>query len=159
MSGTWHFYVDDYRFTNLIKRPDKIVNTQCNSAIEPNFSIFNQMPIPVGLFRIYQKRWIARYWQQHGIRVIVDLNVAPKFRAYNLLGVPIGWGAYATRGYTDRLDQLEAEYNLAKTHASGNPLLFIVYGGGKLVKQYCAERAWLWFDEYSNTRRESNGKN
>lgn len=153
MFGTWHFYTDDYRYTALIKSPHELVNTGCVSAVEPNFSLYDQMPTPVALFRIYQKRWLSRYWQSKNIKVFVDLNVSSKFRAYNLLGVPFGWQAYATRGYNSRLDEIQAEYELAQTHAAGLPVLFLVYGGGRDVEQMAQDNAWLWFPERATAVR------
>lgn len=98
MRGTWHFYTDDYRFEALWTDPSGVVNSECNAAVEPNFSTSEQMPEVVGWYQIYRKRWLARYWQSHGIPVFVDLNVAPRFYYANLLGVPRGWRSWMTRG-------------------------------------------------------------
>jgi hypothetical protein len=105
------------------------------------------MPLAVALYRIYQKRWLARFWQSQGIRVLVDMNVAEVFYDYNLLGVPAGWRAWCTRGYNDRVGNTEQEFELACKHAGTEAILFVVYGGGKIVKQLCGKRGWVHIEE------------
>jgi len=157
MRGTWFFYVDDYRFSAVWDNPAAVVNTKCVNAVEPNYSTSEQMPLAVGLWGIYRKRWLARYWQSQGIRVFVDMNVSPKFRDMNLWGVPEGWKAYATRGSRDMLDLMVADYEAAAARAGDvMNLLFVVYGGGKDVETFCKERGWLWVDEVM-TRKRKNG--
>lgn len=136
-TGTLHFYVDDYRFSTLYSHPEKILKHRPGSIIEPNFSLYNETAVADGLHQIYWKRQIARSLQEMGVRVFVDLNVANKFYAYNLIGVPMGWAAFATRGYDDRLDALEFEHSIAERVADGNRLLFAVYGGGDRVQAWC----------------------
>lgn len=96
--ATLHFYVDDYRFNALWKNPAKIFDNNPAAAVECNYSLFDTTPLAFGLQFIYQKRWMARYWQENGIRIYVDLNVSSKFFEYNRMGVPDGWNAFATRG-------------------------------------------------------------
>ena len=64
--------------------------------------------------RIYQKRWISRSLQECGIKVWIDLNVSRRYAELNLIGVPIGYNAFITRGYADRIDDLNYEYTLAQ---------------------------------------------
>jgi len=153
MHGTYHFYVDDYRFTALWKRPEMVLKSGCINVVEANFSCLEQMPPAVAIYRTYQKRWLARYWQQGGIFVFVDLNVNPQYYKLNLLGVPKGWRSYCTRGYSHRLDWTLEEYTVACNHAGTEDILFIVYGGGKEVKQMCMEHPeWLWIPEQMDVK-------
>ena len=69
--------------------------------------------------------------------MFVDLNVAPKYYKVNMLGVPRGWSSYCTRGYQDRINQTAFELEMARQWADGNPLTFVVYGGGKPVQEFC----------------------
>ena len=135
--GTWHFYVDDYRFSALWDKADMVPATQCVSVVEINYTITNQMPYPVALYRIYQKRWLARYWQSKGIRVIADLNVARPYQHMNMLGIPDGWKTYATHGYNERIEDLELELDLAEQKAGTKSITFLVYGGGDKVREFC----------------------
>lgn len=138
-TGTLHFYTDDYRFSAVYEHPEKILQHDPMNIVEPNFSLFNETPLAFGLQAVYKKRMIARQMQEKGIRVFVDLNVANKFYKVNMLGVPTGWSSFCTRGYEDRLDYLEFEYMLARQWAGNNPLLFVVYGGGDKVRQFCKQ--------------------
>lgn len=135
--GTLHFYTDDYRFSAIYDKPQKVLKMRPRNIVEPNFSLFNDTPIAFGMQPIYKKRMLARLMQENGIGVFVDLNVAPKFYKLNLLGVPKGYGAFCTRGYSDRLPHLEYEYRIARAVAGSNELLFVVYGGGADVRKFC----------------------
>ncbi len=149
MEGTWHFYTDDYRFSGLWKAPGKLLQTGCIAAVEPNFSTYNDMPAAEAIYRTYQKRWIARYWQVYGgIKILVDLNVSIRFAKLNLLGVPPTWRAFATRGYSDRILDLEAEHELACEHAGTREIVFMVVGGGRLVHERCEAQRWIHIQEY-----------
>jgi len=147
MDGTWHFYTDDERFSALWRDPGQLVNTNGLAVVEPNYSIHEQMPAPLVIMATYKKRALARWWQTFGIRVFVDLNVDRKYMSMNLLGVPAGWPAYATRGYSDeRIDNLEFEYEVARKRAGAEPL-FVVYGGGQKVERLARRHGWQWFPD------------
>lgn len=152
MRGTWHFYTDDYRFSALWARPQHLTNSGCVAAIECNFSVHAQTPRAVAIYRTFQKRYLARLWQAHGVRIVVDLNVAAEHAETNLLGVPPGWRSYATRGAVERLDDLEREYASAAERAGCAPT-FLVYGGGKAVRAVCERRGWIWIPEEADRRR------
>ena len=140
-NGTVHFYTDDYKFSKLYEHPEQLYNAHPRNIVEPNFSLYLDMAPAFGLQAIYKKRVIARMMQDRGIRVFVDLNVAQKFIRLNLLGVPRGWRAFATRGYSDRLGALELEYRIAEASAAlaDRTPLFMVYGGGDKCRQFCKE--------------------
>lgn len=141
-SGTLHFYTDDYRFQSIYEHPEKIYNQHnpCN-IVEPNFSLFNETPIAFGIQALYKKRWLARAMQEKGIRVFVDLNVAQKWYQLNMIGIPRGWRAFATRGYSDRLNNLEFEYAIACDWAEGAEPLFVIYGGGDICRRFAQTHA------------------
>lgn len=142
--GTLHFYTDDYRFSAVYEHPEKIIQHNPANIVEPNFSLFNEMPVAFGLQAIYKKRFIARAMQERGIQVFVDLNVAAKFYKLNMIGVPMGWSSFCTRGYCDRLHYLEFEWQLAKSYAGDNPLLFVIYGGGNHCKRFAQEHQCIY---------------
>ncbi len=143
-TGTLHFYTDDYRFSTVYEHPEKILQHNPQNIVEPNFSLFNDTPIAFGLQAVYKKRFAARAMQEKGIRVFVDLNVAAKFYQINLLGIPKGYSSFCTRGYSDRLNQLNFELDMAKYIANGNPLLFVVYGGGADVRDFCKQNGLIY---------------
>ena len=154
--GTLHFYTDDYRFgDSLFDHPEKILNHNPHNIVEPNYSLYNETPIAFGLQQIYKKRFISRAMQERGINVFVDLNVAPKFYKLNLLGVPMGWHSFCTRGYEDRIYLLEFELEMAKIVADNNPLLFVVYGGGLQVKRFCREHKLIYVTPVISVKKKT----
>lgn len=146
--ATLHFYVDDYRFNALWKNPAKIFDNNPAAAVECNYSLFDTTPVAFGLQFIYQKRWMARYWQENGIRIYVDLNVSSKFFEYNRMGVPDGWNAFATRGALGGLELLKAKFNQARQISGLDFPNLIVYGGGKEVHDFCCRHSLLYVHDY-----------
>lgn len=146
--ATLHFYVDDYRFNALWKNPAKIFDNNPAAAVECNYSLFDTTPVAFGLQFIYQKRWMARYWQENGIRIYVDLNVSSKFFEYNRMGVPDGWNAFATRGALGGLELLKAKFNQARQISGLDSPNLMVYGGGKEVHEFCCQHSLLYVHDY-----------
>lgn len=153
-NGTLHFYTDDYRFSSLFSHPEKFLQMDPSCVVEPNYSLFTDTPIAFGLSYIYKKRWFARMMQEHGIRVFVDLNVAPKWYSANLYGVPKGYKSFSTRGHEDRLNQLQAEYEIAQSIGGGD-ILFLVYGGGENCRKFCMTRHCVYVNPVVNVRNQN----
>lgn len=152
--GCLHFYVDDYRFDPSIwNDPDKIQQSKISAIIEPNYTLSLDSPISWVVWSTYKKRWLSRYWQQLGYRIIVDVNVPAEFYPIVLMGVPQGWRSFSSRGYSERTDSLLNEYEMCRKHAQREDIFFLVYGGGKTVLSLCRERGWAWLaDEESRSR-------
>lgn len=146
VGGTIHFYTDDYKFSGLWRRPDRVLTAAPSCVIEPNFSTSDAYPAAAALWAIYRKRWLARYWQEAGVRVTVDLAVSERHRHLSLLGVPGGWRSYSTTvNATDEAERaLAADYAQAVERAGHDDILFTVYGGGKSTEMLCRERGWVW---------------
>jgi ParB-like chromosome segregation protein Spo0J len=148
MPGTWHFYTEDYKFLAAAwGDPTPVVNSGCVSIVEPNFSTNNQMPAAVALWGVYRKRWVSRFWQSRGIRVFVDLNVEEHLDAVNLLGVPSGWRAYATRYRVQDEDHVLRCFEVAKDHAASADILFLVVGGRDAARRMAQQYGWIWCPE------------
>lgn len=152
--GTLHFYTDDYRFAAVYEHPEKILQHHPSNIVEPNFSLFNETPIAFGMQAIYRKRWIARAMQQQGIGVFVDLNVAQKYYRLNMFGVPRGWRAFCTRGYSDRLNNLAFELSIAKDWAEGKAPLFVIYGGGNSCKRFAQKYGCIYINPVVTTKKK-----
>lgn len=150
--STYHFYVEDYRFTNIWTDPAKPLQSGCAELVEPNLSTFDAMPVAYGLQLIYKKRWIARYWQECGARVYADLNVARKFYEYNKLGIPQGYNAFATRGYADREEYLKQEIGIARQLSGLDKPNMIVYGGGDRIREICLQNSVLYVEQFMANR-------
>lgn len=151
--ATYHFYVDDYRFEHLFKDPIKLLMSGCKAIVEPNCSCHDQTPVAWGIQLIYKKRWLARYLQECGIRVYVDLNVSHKFIEYNKMGVPEGWNAFFTRGLDDWMVSLESDFQVAKEISGLDRPNLIVYGGGKEVQKFCQKHNLLYVTDFINAKK------
>lgn len=150
--ATYCFYVEDYRFEAIWKDPTIVINSGCAAVVEPNLSLFDTTPIAFGLQQIYKKRWIARYYQECGIKVYADLNVARKFQKYNMLGIPKGYNAFATRGYTDRIEYLLEEIEVAKQISGLQKPNMIVYGGGAKIEQVAKENGLIYVEQFMQNK-------
>lgn len=153
-NGTLHFYTDDYRFQSVYEHPEKILKMNPGNIVEPNFSLYAETPVSLGLQQIYRKRYIARAMQERGINVFVDMNVASKFYKLNMLGVPEGWHSFCTRGYGNRMAYLEVEYAIARGWAGDNKLLFVIYGGGKAAKDFAQRNRCVYVEQMVNVKNK-----
>lgn len=129
--GSWHFYTDDYRFEQIWTSPGDLVATGASVAIEPNFSALDDMPFAYGIQQIYKKRWVARWWQDQGIRIVADTFVGDKYWDLNFLGLPADWRSFGLRGQTNDPDLAIDVYKELKKWACGEDILFYVYSGGR----------------------------
>lgn len=151
--ATYHFYVDDYRFEAIWKDPIKVLTSGVRAIVEPNLSVYDTTPIAYGLHQIYKKRWISRYFQDCGILVYADLNVSVKFREYNKLGIPKGYNAFFTRGYSDRLEYLKMELEVAREISGLQTPNLLVYGGGDEIRKFCIENSLIQIQDFINSKK------
>ena len=155
--ATYHFYVDDYRFEHLFKDPIALLTSGCKAVAEPNCSLHDQTPLAYGLSLIYKKRWLARYLQDCGMKVYVDLNVSHKFIEYNKMGVPKGYNAFMTRGLTGWMTSLESDLKVAQEISGLEVPNLLVYGGGREVQDFCMKHGLLYVTDFINAKKENNG--
>lgn len=142
--GTWHFYVDDYRFSSgLMTEPLAPVRTGASSLVEPNYSIYDDCPRAVAIWRTYQKRWVARTWQAEvsDLPVWVDVCFSAAHEEVGMLGVPFGWQRFATAGFDRHAFELDQSLERAVERSAGAPFTLLVYGGGDEVDRWASGRA------------------
>lgn len=144
MQGTWHFYVDDSKFSAVWKDPSVVLETRCKAAVELNYSMGVHTPKAVAIGDVFKKRWCSRYWQEHGVDIIVDVFVPVPLIDMALIGVPHGWHTYATRGSDLDLDATAHRAWAAEGRAGPNRTTFLVYGGGGKTQALCRDRGWIY---------------
>jgi hypothetical protein len=154
MPGTWSLYVSDARFSALLRHPERLAETGCGAAVEPNISIYDQSPRAEVLWATYRKRLCVRTWQDLGLPTFVDLNVPARHRELCMLGVPRGYRAFASRGYSRCPEDLVEEHAQATAWAGGEPL-FLVVGGSPRIEALCRELPGAVFAP--DHRRELHG--
>lgn len=86
-----HFYIDDVDFEQVWKNPERYVGLLSKFAcvIMPDFSVYNDVAIPVQHWNIYRSRVLGMYWQSMGMKVIPTIPFAGyEFNCYATLGLP-----------------------------------------------------------------------
>lgn len=68
--------------------------------------------------------------------------------------MPRGWRAFATRGYSDRLNKLAFEYSIAKDWAQGATPLFIIYGGGNECRRFAQQTGCIYINPVVTTKKK-----
>ena len=142
--ATIHFYEWDYKFNYLFEQPEKIIPKNPKAVVEPNCSTDVNTPLAYLLGMVYAKRWLARTWQSYGIPVWVDVNFAASQAKWQMLGVPQGWKAYATRGCPDYFDYNQDQFEAACSRAGTKNILFVVVGGGERFRRKVEKKGWIW---------------
>lgn len=130
--GAVHFFRDDYRFETVWNRPVQTLESVrgWGMALGPDFSVFTDWPLTIQLWNIHRARWVSRWWQEHGIRVVPTLTWSDE-RSFDFafLGVPAGgMVAVSTMGIRkpDEKRAFLAGYREMLTRLS--PSLVLCYG-------------------------------
>ena len=71
-NGAVHFFLDDYRFEGLWRKPAETYNrvAYVGAALTPDFSMWLDMPPVMQAWQVYRSRWLGAYWQHLGVTVI-----------------------------------------------------------------------------------------
>ncbi len=86
------FYTYDHYFENWWKQPAhytaKMLNAGIRMVVTPNYSLYLDDPPAIQLWNVYRSRWLGRYFQEAGLKVIPDVD-GPSIKAldWTLLGV------------------------------------------------------------------------
>lgn len=87
-----HFYIDDSYFEQVWSNPERYVGLLSKFAciIMPDFSVYNDVALPVQHWNIYRSRLLGMYWQSQGIKVIPTIPFGGyELNCYATLGLPI----------------------------------------------------------------------
>ncbi len=137
------FYTDDSKFNGLLSEPGKLAAAGAKCAVEINPTTSDHHPAALVIADLWRKRKLSQVWQEAGIRVAVDLNISRRFFDVALLGVPVGWRAYANRAYTEDTKHLHDAYTLAQRHAQTDDILYFVYGRNSAC-ELCEANRWIY---------------
>ena len=102
--GASHFFLDDYRFEHLWRRPNATLSAaaKLGAVLTPDWSLYTNWPAAAHIFNTYRSRWMGRLWQEAGLRVIPSISWADA-SSYHFAfeGVPMGGlVAVSTTGIT-----------------------------------------------------------
>lgn len=71
------FYTDDFRFERIWSESVDTIRTMVPlkplAACQPDFSLWGNDPLAVQMYNLYRARWISRYWQEAGIKIIPSI--------------------------------------------------------------------------------------
>lgn len=142
------FYVDDYRFEGLWSETDRwatrLINAGVRTVIAPNYSLLGVQPLASHIWNIYRSRWVARYLQEVGIKVIPDVQSWPRDREFALETLPKGLPVVACEchagvknedDFKSRVDDLKLYDEVVQ------PQSWLIYGGP--IASKIVERAGL----------------
>jgi hypothetical protein len=82
--GTSHMFLDDYRIERLWNKPKRYLDMlkKYDGTLSPDFSLYSDFPIAVQIWNTYRNRWLGKYWQTNGIKVIPTIVWGDK-RSYD----------------------------------------------------------------------------
>jgi len=75
-SKTVHFFLDDYKFDEVWKMPERelLRLSQYAQVLSPDFSIYSDMPEPLQIYNVFRNRWCASFWQYNKVLVIPTVS-------------------------------------------------------------------------------------
>jgi hypothetical protein len=73
-----HGFLEDYKLSSLFGSPNKSLNhaKRYFAICTPNFPLSDEYPDVINVFNVFRSRWLGRFWQEHGMRVIPTVNWA-----------------------------------------------------------------------------------
>jgi hypothetical protein len=89
--GAVHFFLDDYRFETVWRRPRKALEALApySTLLTPDFSLYRDWPHAAQIWNTYRARWCGRFWQSLGYWIIPTLAWStPDSFDFCFLGVP-----------------------------------------------------------------------
>ena len=141
-NGAWvHFYIEDYQFERVWKKPSSYVNilSKYRGVIAPDFSVYYDMPKPMKLWNMYRNRFLANYMQSVGIDVIPNIQILePELWEYSIEGIePRGTIAVNCTGtkrryFARQMLKRQMEYVIERLQ----PQTIICYGNERMFPEY-----------------------
>jgi hypothetical protein len=73
-----NFYTEDYKFECFWyaarEYATRIITSRVIGAITCNYSVWEAWPQALRIYNVYRSRWLGRYWQEAGIKIIPDID-------------------------------------------------------------------------------------
>lgn len=132
-----HFYIHDYQFSRIWKSPDKYIDILKEFAwvMQPDFSMFVDMPLVMQMWKHYQKMWFSYYMQKCGLVVIPTIGWSDsKSFDFCFKGQPthsvVSVSSVGCMSDKDAMTNFENGYNAMASQLSPSQVLFF----GKIPK-------------------------
>jgi hypothetical protein len=107
--GVISFYTHDTQFLNVWDDASdslkQILTWDLMAIMTPDFSTYSTDPLAVQLWSLYRSRWVGRYWQEAGLKIIPSMALMSK-RGLPLAnaGIPRHTPVLATQAQTGLAD-------------------------------------------------------
>nr|WP_279324927.1 DUF4417 domain-containing protein [Bifidobacterium margollesii] len=88
-----HFFIDDYRFERVWRRPEAYVRmlSPFRCVLTPDFSLYSDMPLAQQVHNVYRSRLMGAWWQSQGMNVVPTLQWStPESFSFAFDGLPHG---------------------------------------------------------------------
>lgn len=76
--GCLGFFTEDWRFEKAFNQPSQFyfewIAHDWSCVLQPDYSTYEEWPFAQTLWNLYRSRWVARYWQSLGIRIVPILQ-------------------------------------------------------------------------------------
>ena len=76
--GVLGFFTEDYRFESYwnskSRTIEKLASEDWAGVCTPDFSVYSDYPFAVQLHNVYRSRWLARFWQEAGIKILPTIQ-------------------------------------------------------------------------------------
>jgi hypothetical protein len=166
--GVLCFYVEDYKFNHIwdeaVKFLAKLIYFEWGSVVEPDFSLVGDLPKIIRFQALYRMKWIARYWQEAGVKVIPTLKYGPRSDGdiYERV-VPKNAEVVSVQVRTSKGHKPYMVDGLCRVIVAAQPQNVLLYGGDDNRKWLETELpngpVYHWLSSYARVRnrRKNNG--
>lgn len=174
------FYTEDWRFERVwaesVESLKKIVPLHPAAFTAPDFSLFGDDPLVVQMWNIYRARWVARYWQKAGLRLIPSLATSTNQDCYefayaglpkhpSLMSMQLRQGGIKSKQQHDSthkeiaqlIERVAPERLVIYGVAAKNKLASTLPSGTKYI--WCEDFAQAWFENGQEMKANKKAAN
>ena len=157
------FYTEDWRFERIwsesVESLKTIVPLKPAGFISPDFSLWADDPLVVQMWNIYRARWISRYWQAAGLKLIPSLATSTNKACYEFAyeGFPKKPSLMAMQlragGYKDKVQVNSVMTEVAQLIEQVAPQRLMLYGvksRAKIESSLPGGTKYFWCDDFTS---------
>jgi hypothetical protein len=130
------FYTHDSKFEavwyDIAEVTEKLLAQEWMGIVSPNYSLWSHQPRIIQMWQVYRSRYVARYWQSVGIKVIPDIDwIDDESFKYNLLGIPVGVETISLQVHTSlksKAEEQQREIGIKRICTELQPKTVLIYG-------------------------------
>lgn len=162
------FYADDERFdyaiwTKSASFVEKLDRLKPAALVVPDFSTAYMEPTAFNIWQTYRARFLARYWQEAGHKIVLNLHVSsPENWEWIFLGLPKRCKSAITQIRTTAGDDVLRQHKLKGIHEWCRRVeteTIYIYGGEhrEWVEPHLPKQgpSFVWMDSYHKARKDA----